>query len=177
MPTSPEPCTTPNEQVSTQRPNPITQSPSTLNCASASVNSSNGLDLLSSVVADDVFSPANKFYDDGLINQAPVVMSPSQAIVPAVTQTSPTPNCQTAIALFQDQAKGKCQCSTNNGANIEKRHKSWKGTHNSKTSMMLFLCDDRICATAEKVNGQAFSTNGLMCRCYSGFGRGQRGKG
>ena len=43
--------------------------------------------------------------------------------------------------------------------------------HNSKTSMMLFLLEERICQKANDLGGQAFSTNGLMRRCYNGFGR------
>ena len=57
------------------------------------MNGTNGLDLLSSVCDDDVYSPALQIYDDGLTSQAPVAMSPTQAIVPAVTQSSPSQNC------------------------------------------------------------------------------------
>ena len=99
-------------------------------------------------------------------------MSPTQAIVSAITQTSPSTNRQSAITLFQDKASRKRLSSSFNPANIEKKHKAWKGTHNSKTSMMLFIREDRLCATSVILNGKPFSTNRVMRRCYNGFGAG-----
>ena len=171
MPTSTHPSTTPNAQIQTNVPVPITQSPSSPNAGSGTDFNSNGLELLSSVCTDDSYSPSTQIYDDGLASQAPVPTSPTQAIVPAIMQTSPCNNCLPAVALFQEQASKKRQCSTTTGANIEKKHKSWKGMHNSKTSMMLFLWEERIRQKADGLGGQAFSTNGLMRRCYNSFGR------
>ena len=139
MPTSPEPFSTPNGQSLSTETNPITQSPSSFITAGSSVNGTNGPDVLSSVCKDDVYSPALQIYDDGLTSQAPVTISPIQAIVPAVTQSSPSQNCPTVVALFQKQSSRKRPASSYNPVNIEKKHKSWKGTHNSKTSMMLWL--------------------------------------
>ena len=139
MATSPHAFSTPNGQSTPNKPIRITQSPSSPNAASAIKGSSNGLDLLSSVCADDVYSPSLQIYDNGLTSQAPVPTSPMQAIVLAITQTSPCQNCLPSVALFQERASKKRQCSTTTGVNIEKNHKSWKGMHNSKTSMMLFL--------------------------------------
>ena len=162
MSTSPQPCTTPNGQSPSNQPNAITQSPSSSNATSPRQEGLSGLDLPLSVVANDVCSPAIQLYDDGLTSQTSVVMSPVQAIIPAITQTSPGSTCTPAVALFQGSASQKCQCSTSNGSNFEKKHKSWKGTHNSKTSMMLFLREACICAASDQLNGQAMSTNGLM---------------
>ena len=142
LPTSPRPCTTPNAQLPTSIPNPLTQSLSSPDAASGTEDSSNGLQLLLVVCADNVYSPAIQIYDDGLTRQATVTISPTQASIPAITQTSPGTNCQTAVALFQDRASKKHQCLTTKGANIKKKHKSWKCTHNSKTSMMLFLQEE-----------------------------------
>ena len=141
MSTSPQPCTTPNAQSPSNQPIAITQSPSSSNAASPRQDSLSGLDLLSSLVADDVHSPAIQLYDDGLTSQVPVVMSPVQAMARAITQTSPASTHTPTVALFQENASQKRQCSTSNGSNFEKKHKSWKGTHNSKTSMTLFLCE------------------------------------
>ena len=107
MPTSPQPFTRPNGQSLSTKTNPITQSPFGSITAGVTVNGTIGLDLLSSVCKDDVYSPALQIYDDGLTSQAPVAMSPTQAIVPAVTQSSPCQNCQTLVALFQEQSSRK----------------------------------------------------------------------
>ena len=112
MGTSPQACTTPNDQLSSDLPNQITQSPSSPNAGSGTEGSSNGLDLLSSVCANDAYSPSIQIYDDSLTSQAPVLMSSTQAIVPAITQTSPGNNWLPTVALFQGQASKKRQCST-----------------------------------------------------------------
>ena len=138
MPTSTHPSTTPNGQIQINVPIPITQSPSSPNASSGTKINSNGLELLSSVCADDAYSPSIQIYDDGLASQAPVPTSPTQAIVPAITQTSPCNNRLPAVAMFQERASKKRQRSTTTSANIEKKHKS------SKTSMMLFLREERI---------------------------------
>ena len=138
MPTSPQSFTTPNGQYPSTETNPITKSPSGSITAGASANGTNGLDLLSSVCEDDVYSTALQIYDDGLTSQAPVARSPTQAIVPAVTQSSPSQNRRTVVTLFQEQSSRKHPASSFNPVNIEKQNKLWKGTHNSKTSMMLF---------------------------------------
>ena len=170
MSTSPQPCTTPNGQSPPNQPNTITRSPSNSNAVGPRQEGLSGLDLLSSVVADDVYSPAIQLYDDSLTLQIPVVMSPVQDIVRTITQTSPGSTCTMMVALFQDRTSQKCRFSTSNGYNFETKHKSWKGTHNSKMSMMLYLHKARICATTDALKGQAMSTNGLMHHVYSSFG-------
>ena len=171
MQTTPMSFTTPNPQSRSDPPGPITQSPSSSVAGGHTLNRGSGLNLLSAVCTDDGFSPSTQFYDDGLVSQAPASTSPTEVIIPAVTQTSPVTNRQTAIALFQDKASRKRPSSSFNPENIEKKHKSWKGTHNSKTSMMLFLREDRLRATSLLLGAKPFSTNGVMRRCYNGFGR------
>ena len=102
MATSPQAFTTPNDQLISDLPNRITQSPSSPNASSGTESSSNSLDLLSSVCADDAYSPSIQIYDDGITSQAPVPMSPTQAIVPAITQTFPGNNRLPTVALFQE---------------------------------------------------------------------------
>ena len=121
MVTSPMPLTTPNQQFPSIEPNPITQSPSSSIAGSGKECSGNGLELLSAVCADNAYSPATQIYDNGLSSPAPLTMSPTQAIVPASTQTSPgTNNRQTAIALWQDKGSQKRPSSSFNPANIKK---------------------------------------------------------
>ena len=122
MPTSQQPFYTPYCQSLFTEPNPITQSPSSSNAASRTEDGANGPKLVSAVCADNVYSPAIQIYDDGLASQASVTMSPTQAIVPAITQTSPGTNCQTAVVLFEDRAIQKRPSSSFNPANIKKKH-------------------------------------------------------
>ena len=172
MPTTPMSFSTPNPQSRSHPPNPITQSPSRSVAASQTSDSTSGLDLLSAVCTDNEYSPSTQIYDDGLVIQAPASTSPTEVVVPAITQPSPSSLRQTAIALWQDKASRKRPSSSFNPANIEKKHKSWKGTHNSKTSMMLFLRENRLRATSLSLGAKPFSTNGVMRRCYNGFGSG-----
>ena len=144
MPTSPQPFTTPNGQSLSTETNPITQSPSSSITNGGAVNGTNGLDLLSSVCEDDNYSSALQIYDNGLTSQAPVTMSPTQAIVPAVTQSSPSQIRRTVVALFQEQSSRKSPASSYNSVNIEKKNKYWKGNYNSKMSMMLWLRENPI---------------------------------
>ena len=104
MSTSPQPCTTPNAQSLPNQPNAIIKSPSSSNAASPRQEVLSGLDLLLSLVRDDMYSPAIQLYDDSLTSQAPVAMSPVQAIVPAITQTSSSSTCTPVVALFQENA-------------------------------------------------------------------------
>ena len=120
MPTTPHPFATPNGPSRSTEPNLITQSPSTSNGGSLAVGNANGLELLSSVVADNEYSPAIQIYNDGLTSQAPVTMSPTQAIVPTIAQTSPGVSGSTQVTLFQDKASLKCPSSSFNPVNIEK---------------------------------------------------------
>ena len=76
MPTSPGPSTTPNAPIQTNVPIPITQSPSSPIAGNGTENNCNGLELLSSVCAEDAYSPSIQIYDNGLASQAPVPTSP-----------------------------------------------------------------------------------------------------
>ena len=75
------------------------------------------------------------------------------------------------LLLFYLKASQKHPSSSFNPANIEEKHKSWRGTHNSKTSMMLFLHAEKLHDRAITLDGKAFSTNGVMRCCYNGFGQ------
>ena len=104
MLTTPMSFSTPNPQSRSHPPNPITQSPSSPVASSQTLNSGSGLNLLSAVCTDNGYSPSTQFYDDGLVSQAPASTSPTEVIIPAVTQKPHVSNRQTAIALWQDKA-------------------------------------------------------------------------
>ena len=108
-------------------------------------------------------------FDDALASQTPVIPSPTQPIVPVVTQHSPIHTCMTGTDLFGHQGDHKCSfVHGSSKKRFAKMQEARKGVH---TSMLNFLWEQHIQAKIDASNGKPHNTSGIMIQIHSGFSR------
>ena len=117
-------------------------------------------------------APEDDLFDETLMAQMPIIHSPTQPIIPAATQDSPSIARPTPTNLIQhmDNRKRNYQKGANGGESLAKKRKSRKGVH---TTMYNFLRSDRIKAlqaTYRESAVKVYHTNGIMRQIYNGFG-------
>ena len=100
--------------------------------------------------------------DDALLSQTPMILSPTQPIIPAATQSSPDTIQINGTNLFGRLEVQKWNyCHDANKRRLAKKQKAKKGVN---TSMLTFLREERISTRIDEYNGKPYSTSGIMKR-------------